>query len=176
MACGSTDAEPFVVNRCAGDRRSRRRDLGQVEALAAFGRQLLIAAVVAVAAVLTAAACGRSSPTDPGGQGAVFRILSSSESGETFDVLIHDPQRIAEAQSLVGEGHVKIINGRLARGDGGFNAPWSWHMVPASIEFADVTIEVCDGRPSDVEADVDYWVDTVGRFCPWGTEVVARVR
>lgn len=134
---------------------------------------LAVAAAAAVGAVL---ACSSSSPSEPDGQEAVFRILSSSASGETFDVLIRDPQRIAEAQSLVGQGHVKIVNGRLARGDGGFNAPWSWHLVPGTIEFVDLTTEVCDGRPSDVEADVEYWVETVGRFCPWGTEVVARVR
>jgi hypothetical protein len=49
-------------------------------------------------------------------------------------------------------------------------------MAPDSIEVADVTIELCDGRPSDVESALDYWIDTVGRFCPWGTEVVARLQ
>jgi hypothetical protein len=24
-----------------------------------------------------------------------------------------------------------------------------------------------------VDADVDYWVDTVGQYCPWGARVVA---
>lgn len=121
-------------------------------------------------------ACGGSSPSEPDPQEAVFRILSSSASGETFDVLIRDPERIAEAEALVGRGNRKIVNGRLRRGDGGVNQPWSWHMEPESIEFADVTIEVCDGRPSDVEADLETWIDTVGRFCPWGSEVTARVR
>lgn len=39
------------------------------------------------------------------------------------------------------------------------------------LEFADVTIEVCDGRPSDVErAGVNYGG---GRFCPWSAAVVS---
>jgi hypothetical protein len=28
------------------------------------------------------------------------------------------------------------------------------------------TIERCDGTPSQVGASLDYWVDTVQRFCP----------
>jgi hypothetical protein len=32
-----------------------------------------------------------------------------------------------------------------------------------------VTIEVCDGKPSDVEAGTI----TSDRFCPWSAEVVA---
>jgi hypothetical protein len=36
----------------------------------------------------------------------------------------------------------------------------------------DVATEVCDGRPSDVQGDRDYWVNTVGRFCPWAAKVV----
>ena len=39
----------------------------------------------------------------------------------------------------------------------------------------DFAVEVCDGRPSMVEADVSYWLDTVGRFCPWGATVVERL-
>ena len=33
-------------------------------------------------------------------------------------------------------------------------------------EFA---IELCDGNAVLVSQDVDYWVDTVGQFCPWGS-------
>lgn len=132
--------------------------------------------VILAIPVVVAACDGSSSPTEPPQPGALFRILSSDASGETFHVLILDPAVIAEADSLVGRGNVKIVNGRLARSDGGFNQPWSWHMVPETVEFVDTAIEVCDGRPSDIEADLDYWIDTVARFCPWGTQVVARVR
>jgi hypothetical protein len=106
----------------------------------------------------------------------VFLVRSSAASGETFHVQLLDPQTIAEAASLVGRGNVRIVNGELRRGDGGFNQPWGWHLDPATVHFADLTAEVCDGRPSDVQGDLGYWVDVVGRYCPWGTEVVRRVR
>jgi hypothetical protein len=34
--------------------------------------------------------------------------------------------------------------------------------------------ELCDGRPSFVEADLAYWLGTVGRFCPWASYVYAE--
>lgn len=138
------------------------------------GRRAALLVVLATI-LLAVTACGGSSPSEPD-DGAVFLILSSAASGETFQVLIREREVIREAQSLVGRGNVKVINGRLARGDGDFNQPWSWHMIPESVGFADGTIEVCDGRPSFIEEDLDYWIDTLGRFCPWGTEVVRRVR
>ncbi|WP_435529682.1 BP74-related protein [Occultella kanbiaonis] len=33
------------------------------------------------------------------------------------------------------------------RDDPGVNAPWTWHIDPASLEFADQTIEVCEACP-----------------------------
>lgn len=75
----------------------------------------------------------------------------------------------------MAEGVEDVVSGTLARGDGGFNTGWSWHWIPASVHAADPAIEVCDGRPSFVEEDLDYWVDTVGQFCPWGATVIQRL-
>ena len=55
------------------------------------------------------------------------------------------------------------------RDDPGVNEPWSWHIDPSTLEFADMTIEVCDGLPSYVE---DGTV-TSDRFCPWSAELVS---
>jgi hypothetical protein len=41
-----------------------------------------------------------------------------------------------------------------------------------TYRMAEVTIELCDGIPSHVEANLNYWVDTVGRFCPWNAGIV----
>jgi hypothetical protein len=37
---------------------------------------------------------------------------------------------------------------------------------------AENTIEVCDGRPSLVDALLEDYL-RVGRFCPWGAELVS---
>jgi hypothetical protein len=42
-------------------------------------------------------------------------------------------------------------------------------MDPDDFEFAEVTTEVCDGIPSDVESGLV----TSDRYCPWSAQVVA---
>lgn len=107
----------------------------------------------------------------------IIRACASPENpaGEIFYVLIRDPDVIATADSLIGPGPQLIIAGALRAGDGGFNAPWHWHLDPDSIAFADFAIELCDGCPSFVEEDLEYWIGTVNQYCPWSTEVLGRV-
>ena len=130
-------------------------------------------AAVALAGLSVLSSCN-SNPAGPGPSRAAFEV--SACSGQTFNIRLVDPGLIARANELIGESNQPIVNGRLVRGNGGFNGPWSWHLAPESIEFADVTVEVCDGCPQMVEGDLDYWVDTVGRFCPWTSRVVRRLR
>jgi hypothetical protein len=69
-----------------------------------------------------------------------------------------------------------FIIGPLARGGGGHNLAWSWQFVANAWQMVDTAIEVCDGRASDIEADLDYWVDHLGYFCPWDGYVKAEVQ
>lgn len=138
-----------------------------------FMRKLTV--LLALSVILLLTGCdenGMDSPTSP--DGATTFLISACD-GQTFFVRLTDPAVIQQARSLVGQGQEKIITGALARGNGGFNSNWSWHLVPGTISFADVTTEVCDGCPQMVEDDVDYWVDTVGQFCPWTTRVVREL-
>jgi hypothetical protein len=94
---------------------------------------------------------------------------------EQFRVRIEDPAAVAEARSLITSGMAKNISGEILRGANGINSGYSWHLKPSSVEFADMTIELCDGMPSYVEENVDYYVDTVKRYCPWGARVMSEV-
>lgn len=124
-----------------------------------------------LALVLLAAGCGGSDPAGPP-QGARFTIEVAFQ--ESFTVLLTDPAEVALAEALLASGEDMIVMGTLARGDGGFNSPYSWHLVPETTRFVDMTLEACSGRPaSDVEADLDYWME-LGTFCPWGSRVVGR--
>lgn len=72
------------------------------------------------------------------------------------------------------------INGPIAAGDGGhnFNGPhrFAWHFVPDQWSLAEISIELCDGRPySDVEQNLQYWLYQVGRFCPWSSAPLREV-
>ncbi|HEX6128666.1 MAG TPA: hypothetical protein VF071_06570 [Candidatus Limnocylindria bacterium] len=108
-------------------------------------------------------------PSQDVGDGAVvvtFRVADAEE----YRILLTDPEDIATAERLLaGEEAPSIPNGMIVRGgDGGVNTGYSWHIDPESLEFAEVTTEVCDGRPSYVEDRTltGEW------FCPWSAEVV----
>ncbi|MBM3939491.1 MAG: hypothetical protein FJ318_01080 [SAR202 cluster bacterium] len=61
--------------------------------------------------------------------------------------------------------------GRCGAGD--HNTPYDWHLDPEETEIADVTIELCDSSPVYVQEHLDEWIETVGRYCPWGAELVS---
>jgi pimeloyl-ACP methyl ester carboxylesterase len=92
--------------------------------------------------------------------------------GERFSVSATDPEtRRLMVENYEGKNSMHVT-GKLARGDGGFNSPWPWHLEPDSVRMAEVSIELCDGRPSLIEEDLDYWIDTVGTYCPWSSRLV----
>ncbi len=130
---------------------------------------------VALFALAIGATSACSSPTDPspelkGGVVAVYEVT-----GERFSVFVRNP---AAVQRLVrirdGETLGQIPNGRILRGPGtaSHNAPRAWHLDPEEIEIVDTAIEVCDGRPSYVDANIAEFVDVIGRYCPWGAKLV----
>ncbi len=88
-----------------------------------------------------------------------------------FRAIIRDPAMVERArQELAGEADAGVPYGPLAWGDGGVNRGHVWHVT--ELQFADVTIELCDGTVRMVDRDPVYWVETVGSFCPWTADVV----
>lgn len=132
-----------------------------------------IALFALILVALTACDSNDSTPTFPDGL-VVFDVEVADQ--ETFRIALSSDAAIAEAEQALASGRVGVIIGDLAEGDGGFNASYTWHMIPETVSFVDLAIEVCDGRPrSDVEGDLDYWLNTIGNYCPWGAKVVRRV-
>src|SRR5262245_42915374 len=108
---------------------------------------------------------GQPAPT-PVGVVVTVRVADAEE----YRIRLTDPNDIGIAQKLLaGESAPNIPNGRVVRGEPDVNVGYSWHIDPASVEFADTAIEVCDGRPSDVEKGVI----TSDRYCPWSAKLVA---
>jgi hypothetical protein len=111
----------------------------------------------------TSLACG-DGPTAPSrGALVTFRVAD-----ETFRVHLLDERQIDAAHQAANGGPARIPNGRIVAGTG-FNMGWSWHLE--DVEFAELTTEVCDGRPSDVEREGVAFGG--GRFCPWTARVVS---
>jgi hypothetical protein len=134
-----------------------------------------IASVLLLAGLAPTTQCG--SPDAPSRADAIFQVRACRGSrraldGEVFRILLRDSSLIAQARGLVGAGNRRIVAGTLASGNGGFNAPWSWHLAPDTVRFPEVAIELCDGCPSDVEANGGNW--GAGSFCPWTAELIAE--
>lgn len=127
-------------------------------------------AVLAIAAALAMVGCASpdgGSPARPPPAAGIVVTFEVNE-GERFRVLLTDPADQAVAnQLLVGAEGPDIPNGRIVR-DTGVNEGWSWSLDPDDFEFADLTTEVCDGEPSDVESGAL----TSDRYCPWSARVV----
>jgi hypothetical protein len=123
-------------------------------------------AVVAVATALAVVACG--SGGQPSGSQSDPIVVTFEVVDERYKVLLTDPADIDSARRLLaGEDVPSIPNGRVVR-ETGVNEGYSWSIDPTDIEFAEVTIEVCDGLPSDVEMGVV----SGDRYCPWSAVVV----
>lgn len=134
------------------------------------GALLVLVLLLLVLLPLAACSADGSFGLEPGTP--VFEIAVS---GERFRVAVTDPTQVSAFEARRASGVVGVISGELLPGPGGVNTGWSWHLDPTTTHVADVAIEVCDGRPSMVEADLSYWLQAVGAFCPWGAKVVARI-
>jgi hypothetical protein len=133
---------------------------------------LLVAALSGIAVFVVA--CQQSDNPAAPHDDAVFvaRVANS----QTFQFATRDPRVIAEAEARIGRGNGRIVTARLVSGSGGVNGPYRWHLDPDDVRFVDAAIELCDGLPSHVEGNLDYWLTRVGRYCPWQVEILSRVR
>lgn len=105
----------------------------------------------------------------------VFTSNNNNTESDNFVVKTSDPAVIdkVEAQLDLPRDQRRLhIHGDIARGNAGYNKDWSWHFVAGQWDVVEVSTEVCDGSPQMVEEDLDYWVDTVGNFCPWSSIVL----
>ena len=95
--------------------------------------------------------------------------------GELFQLWTTNPDTIADILALeAGESEATIPNGPIHRepGEALHNYPWSWHLDPQQTEMAETAMEVCDGTPSQVENNLDEFVDNIGQYCPWNAELI----
>jgi hypothetical protein len=126
-------------------------------ALARTALMLLAASLSAVATV----SCG-DGPTAPSASAvATFQVGS-----ESFRVLLKTDSQIRGAEIARAGGQARIPIGRIVAGTE-VNAGWTWHLE--DVTFVEVTIELCDGIPSDVERAGTAFGN--GQYCPWSARV-----
>ena len=118
-------------------------------------------------ALITAAAASA------GGAPEKRALVTWDVAGERFRTYLNAPADVARVRAAIRAGEsAGIPIGRIYRGERE-NRGHRWHL--RNVHLAEVTIELCDGRPSDLDGNLRYWRETVKRYCPWGA-VPVRLR
>jgi hypothetical protein len=126
--------------------------------------------LVGIPILLAAAACGDGT-TQVRIEVSVFQVRAAH--GEEFTIRIADRETIRRAREALAGRLDAHPSGPILPGDGGFNAPWSWHFDPARVRMSELDMEICDGAPSDVEGHKDEYL-RIG-YCPWGARIVGEL-
>jgi hypothetical protein len=124
-----------------------------------------------ILAMALLAACGEA--TGPNKEAVATFVVEVS--GEEFRVQVTTETEAEAFRARMASGIEGVVSGSLISGSGGINSPWKWHLDASTVHVADMAIELCDGRPSMVDADLAYWLNNVGQFCPWGARVVREL-
>lgn len=110
-----------------------------------------------------------------GAQTTVYEFAVNTPSDvEYFHAVTNDTfiiNTLNEELLLPAENRIHFISGPIAAGNGLFNTNWNWHFIENTWLLATDGLDMCDGSPSDVEAYLSYWLDTVGFFCPYMARV-----
>ena len=87
--------------------------------------------------LVVAAAFASIVPASTGPTVVTFEVAGYAD--ETYKIELATPELIEHVQQIMaGEDVALIPNGLVVRDDPSVNAPWSWHIDPASLSFADV--------------------------------------
>ncbi len=108
-----------------------------------------------------------------------FKMKMKGEKSEATDFVVITKNQSAiekaRAQLLLSEEKRNLhINGKLEKGNGGYNNKWSWHFIPENWDLVEISIEVCDADPRYVEANLNEWIGK--SFCPWGAIVMEEIK
>jgi hypothetical protein len=95
--------------------------------------------------------------------------VTGGAGSENYRIHLVEAVDIAAAFDSLSGASDQFPNGLIDRSGPEYNVGYSWHIDPNDVEFADFTIELCDGLPSDVENGTL----TSDRYCPWSGRVVA---
>jgi hypothetical protein len=116
-----------------------------------------------ILALLICGCGGHATQADPG-----FLV---SVGNEHFVVQIADPAQAALARGQIGAPQTLHPAGKVLAGNGGFNSPWHFHLRAETVRMVELSMEVCDGRPSYVDAHLDQYPT----YCPWNGRIVGEL-
>jgi hypothetical protein len=134
----------------------------------------------AALASLLVTACTDDSPGNGAQPAATFRFRMDNDAAGVKDFIAttSDAALIARVrgQLQLPEGSRNLhVNGAIVAAAAGDNLAWGWRFRNDDWDLAETSIELCDGNAQLVQQDLAYWLNTVGRFCPWGARVAGEL-
>src|SRR5215208_8330563 len=103
---------------------------------------------------------------------AAYFVFDSPPSTDTFVIKLIDSQRIQEARGILATGARKMVVGTIIKQPVYYNSPWSYHLDPRSIGFAEFAIELCDASPRFLEENLDI---AYPDWCPWSSRLLKEI-
>lgn len=110
---------------------------------------------------------------------ALFEFKGSEEH-DRFVIKLVDPEKINHARDLLAgtTSERPSVMGTIMKLKENYNPNWSYHLIPESISFFDIAIEVCDANMRYVEENLGE----VGgaflpghRWCPWQSQLTKEI-
>ncbi len=150
---------------------------GRIRSCSVSGQPAGLVGLIRLASVLSlvsivVAGCGQDPVSPPLSDGVLGTFVAK---GDTFDVWITNAQARADVVAVWnGTGTKTIPSGKLNLGPGtlAYNQPWSWNIDQDDIQMVAAAADECNGTPSEVEADLDGWINGKGRFCPGDSKLI----
>ena len=113
-------------------------------------------------------------------QGWATFVISNGPPSESFVIAITDEVKIKKARAIVSGNDLARVHviGRIVKHTAPYNPGWHFHLDPASIDFFESGIKVCDAKTSSVQASLDKVGEAFlqqGWWCPWTSKVAQEI-
>ena len=82
--------------------------------------------------------------------------------------------KIEEELRLPFDQRINHINGIVAAGNGCYNGKLDWHYMPNQWSLSEVSIELCDGYPSNPVDNSN--VGETYNACPWNARLLKEIK
>jgi hypothetical protein len=112
---------------------------------------------------------------------AFFQITDGVNDEESkFVIKLVEMDKIVHARRiLLGEEIQRIhISGKIIKQSVDYNPGWGFHLDPQSIDFFEITVEVCDASISFIEENLPEIGDSTlpnNNWCPWSSKIIKEL-
>ena len=131
--------------------------------------RVVVLSIVAITGLLGMSVPAAAAAPTTSAAGPAVVATFATRGAQVWRARLTESSAIASARAqLAGTEQIPTFPfGLIVYGAADDNIGYSWHLD--NVKMVQAAMEVCDGRPSDVEA---HRV-TSPFYCPWGTKVIA---